>query len=140
MFDYEKNCDISKFEYLSRPNNTDIMSFCCHYGSIKCFRQILIHNPKLSKKNYLEAIYGGNYEILQDFCNMKIPIEDLLTQASNCFNNDLFEWGIRNNCGIKKIDCGIDNIRAYLFLYQNGLLRNTSNNNQNSIFINFSVI
>ena len=51
-------CTLFEYYYIS------LIDFCCFFGSLKCFKYLLLNKGKITEKTLKYSIAGGNQEII----------------------------------------------------------------------------
>lgn len=98
---------------------TTLINYAAYYGSLKCFKYLLLNNGIINKETLYFAVYGGNIEIIQ-IVNQKIDDVDddkieentihkfgkrepgyssdikIISSAIKMHKNDLFDWLFEN--------------------------------------------
>lgn len=107
LIDIIKKDDIDELQKLSAINDFDFnMSFsfigigesltlldcCALYGSIKCFRYVLLNGAKAGSIGCMNAVRGGNLEIVR-ICSLDATNMDLvMCGAVEYHRDDVFDW------------------------------------------------
>jgi len=116
-------CEWSPFEWSNRPVSMDFLSFSCFYGSLKCFRYLMLNGYALTESVHRCLLCSGSLDSFQIF-NVKIQKHYCKEAAEYCqyhilkmfINSDSnyrteigpsFESAIKNN-NLSVIDFLID--------------------------------
>ena len=128
--------DANIFENFTN-SKTRYLNYAATYGSIKCFKYLLLNNESADSSTFEMAIIGGNNELIRIVDNEKIDIIEpksryyrdkyynyfvrALSQSIKMHRNDLFDWifdkyydQIKQEESLKYlIDCSIMNCNAH---------------------------
>ena len=127
LFSYIKNDEIEKLQNLIlKEANFDFTSeylliWAAHYGSIKCFKYLVLNNSPLSKNICKDAIAGGNTEIIHYIEQNK---EDRDFGSLKCLDYSIFfhrysitDWLILNyKAKITSFRSSIESFNFFAFL------------------------
>lgn len=73
--------------------NVSYINYAAAYGSIKCFKYLLLNHVVIDSKTFKFAVWGGNIEIIKIVSqNYKKINENVLKPAIIKHRNDLFTW------------------------------------------------
>jgi len=67
-FKYQKESKWSPFEWSRRPPHLDFMSFSAFFGSINCFKHLLLNNYQINDEIRATVVYCGSLELFH-LCN-----------------------------------------------------------------------
>jgi len=88
----------SCFEWTQRPVSMDIISFAAHFGSIKCFRLLMVKQCCFNNNNVvLSSIFSGSVDILHQCEIVEKNVQMYLNVASKSFRFFIFEWLLELN-------------------------------------------
>lgn len=82
--DFDINQRIPKTVFEPNPNankNYFLIEFCCLFGSVKCFKYLLLNHARLPFMHHIPAIIGGNVEIIH-------ILEQIANSNSNSSKNE----------------------------------------------------
>jgi len=74
----------------------DLLSFAALYGSVKCFKYIMVNHDTFHYMIMNHCSIGGNLEILHLVLESKTTFESCLTSSIIYSNYDVFVWLIEN--------------------------------------------
>lgn len=57
-------CQWSNFEWSRKPKSLEFISFCSFFGSVKCFKYLIVSNDHMKKNMFSSIICGGSQELL----------------------------------------------------------------------------
>ena len=112
----KSNCNISKsfvpfniFEDFIDNGKTRYINYAAAYGSIKCFKYLLLNHDKIDSLTFSYSIYGGNVEIIK-IVDQKVKEEKIKYSSNNIIpsiikhRNDIFDWILNENYSGKEIN------------------------------------
>ena len=70
----------------------DLISFAAFYGSVKCFKYLAMHGAVITNETCVNAVRGGNMEIIEICEEHGFPFDKCLSEAVIFNRNDVFEW------------------------------------------------
>ena len=106
------HCDISKaivpyniYETVNPNGKISYINYSAFYGSVKCFKYLLLNHEKVDFQTLVFSMYGGNTEIIQiidqrmksDEKNVD-DVSSLLSPAIIKHQYNLFDWIIDQKC------------------------------------------
>ena len=101
-----------------KSHEVSMMSFAAYYGSIDCFKFILLNKAKITEDVPLWAVRGGNLEIIRLCAQNGYNLGNCILDAIAYYRNDVADW-IMNSYKTETITMdtamGYFNIRAALF-------------------------
>ena len=80
------------FEWSRKPNNMSYLSLSAWFGSIQCFRLLLIHGCQIERTTIQSAVFGGNLDILSISINKLGIAYDCLIESSEYVRFQTFDW------------------------------------------------
>lgn len=135
-FDYDQQIKRILFEKSKYLNNASLASIAAFFGSLKCFRFLVLQQADVSQcAKY--AIMGGNSEIIRLVKQNGGNFEDKYYVAVEFHRHDIFKWLLLNEGPIKDLYSKINyrseskpaietaiashNNRALIYLFDNGI-------------------
>jgi len=110
----------SPFEWSIKPEYLDLLSFSGFFGSIKCFKHLLMKGFEINENVLSMVVCGGCFDLFH-LCQVRqFLIPDLVCKASEFFHLDLLVFMIENGADIKAK--GKDNWTALHYAARNGHL------------------
>lgn len=126
MYDItKKTAHFSIFDEFIKNEEISLINFAAAYGSIHCFKYLLLNNSEIDKFSLYYAVSGGNYEIIRTIDqyytqeNFEIDFYNDATRKKNLngyldpivpaiykHQNDLFDWILQEKY-INKGETGI---------------------------------
>lgn len=104
-----------------KSNIPSLLEYAAFFGSIKCFKYLVMNDFIVTPKLISFAIFGGNLEIIHICESIHAPLELALRSSICCFRNDFFEY-FQDSHDVKFTDSAICcSIRNYNI---NSLLHN----------------
>ena len=86
----------SLFEVLEgvnqKENMPSLLEYAAFFGSIKCFKFLIMNNSPITDKLISFAIFGGNIEIIHICEGYHAPLKLALRSSICCFRDDFFEY------------------------------------------------
>ncbi len=81
----------------------ELLDKSAEFGSLECFRYILLNFGEIDKDTLLNAFFGGNKEIIQMCLDKlgKLKQEDVcsaICRAIQGFKQNIFEWIVEEHC------------------------------------------
>ena len=97
------------FENFVENGQTNLLNYAAAYGSLKCFKYLLLNHVKLNQFSFEYAIHGGNIEIIK-----------IIDQRSNeiVVEKKSYSWGTRSNNEYSK---GFKDVYLTIKRHQNDL-------------------
>jgi len=110
----------SPFEWSIEPISLSPLSVSAHYGSIKCFKQLLLRNHLIEPSVLVSSMAGNCFEIIH-LCSAKTVLGyNCLIEASKHYQSDVFDWVYSSFGEIPDELVMSNHIRSMLFAIQNG--------------------
>lgn len=104
-----------------RSNIPSLLEYAAFFGSINCFKYLVMNDFIITPKLISFAIFGGNLEIIHICEGIHAPLELALRSSICCFRDDFFEY-FQDSQDVKFTDSAICcSIRNYNI---NSLLNN----------------
>jgi len=120
-FNWKEKIVWSPFEWSFQPFSKQILAVAAHFGSLKCFKQILLHIDQISQPIFLSSISGGNNEIIH-ICSSSINDSFGIYSASLQYRRyELFDWLISKypQFNMNSPECiFLMNLRAFFYVYK----------------------
>ena len=66
-----------------RDSSFSLIDFCCFFGSLKCFKYLLLNKCEITKKTLKYSIAGGNQEIINILKENGHSFEECLETSVN---------------------------------------------------------
>jgi len=92
-FDIQGVIEWSPFEWSLKPDDLNYLTVSAHFGSINCFKALLMKGSIVNQKVFFCSLHSGNFDIVhicERFCKIE-PIEAIRI-ASDYWNSDLFDY------------------------------------------------
>jgi len=102
----------SPFEWSYQPKYLDLLSFAGFFGSIKCFKHLLMKRFEINDKVLSMVVCGGCFDLFHLCQGHQFTTPNLVCQASRFFHMSLLVFMNENGSDINKIGYSID----FLFL------------------------
>ena len=124
-------------------SSISLLDFCCLFGSIKCFKYLLVNGCKPTKTTCTYAVKGGNNEIIASFQQQNNTFRHCLKASIQYHRYDITDWIIQNN-DVKKIPLHATisafNYEALIFYYRKGeSIEETDKIGKNSLLYAFII-
>jgi len=110
----------SPFEWSIKPEYLDLLSFSGFFGSIKCFKHLLMKGIEINENVLSMVVCGGCFDLFHLCQGRQFLIPDLVCKASEFFHLNLLVFMIENGADIKAK--GKDNWTALHYAARNGHL------------------
>ena len=96
-FDFNQCIEPSLYERCSfiNKNNVSLINYAAFFGSIKCFRFLLLHGSNI-KSTFKYAVVGGNPEIIHHCEQNEATFEGSYEAAIEFHRNDIFYYLYEN--------------------------------------------
>ena len=88
------------FEWSQRPKSLDILSFSGHYGSIKCFKHILMNEGAVFKPGNGDLIFSGNTDIIHMYNHYIIDFGENLRYSTEISRISLVKYFLEKGANI----------------------------------------
>jgi len=89
-------CSWSHFEWALKPFSFDPLSFAAYFGSIKCFKYLVINGLKICSSVTKSSIFGGNIDIFR-LCFNEYPDNCNIEDSSMFCRHDISSFLIEEN-------------------------------------------
>ena len=143
-FDIKQNLEISKntkyFSLLKLFNleeeNISLIRICCLFGSVNCFKYLIMNNCSIDKTSK-DSIKGGNNEIIQILNQKSVNFNNCFTVSVEFHRYSISDWLLLNfNCeSVSLPNCiSFYNFEAFLFFLYNGHPIDEIDENQRTAF------
>jgi len=100
----EINVKWSPFEWARKPESLDILSFAVYFGSIKCFKHLIMKGYKIDDNARSLSVCCGSFDIFH-ICNEKPNyFPALLCKASEYYRMSLIAFLLENGVEINTMD------------------------------------
>ena len=86
---------ISRVYYCSlfdSPSFISLIDFCCFFGSLKCFKYLLLNKCEITEKTLKYSIPGGNQEIITILKEKGYSFEECLETSVKYHRYELTNW------------------------------------------------
>jgi len=123
------------FEWSFPPRSYDFLSVCAHFGSINCFRILLLNGCRINGDLFCSSVFGGSCEIINLVSTYNCSKNGSLLQASRTSRYQIFEWLWNSNLLSDHSEIVSYCIRSFLFLLCNGYDINTYDDINQQFFI-----
>ena len=103
----KRECEWSHFEWSEEPKSLDLLSFCGFFGSIKCFRVLLLSGFVINELVVREVVCSGSMELfhlVSVFKSNNRTRFSLLHEASKFFNLNIVEYLVNQKANINSQD------------------------------------
>lgn len=99
-------------------NKKSLITTAAYYGSINCFKFLILNKAKIDAATAEASIYGGNHEIIRLCQDEKVDCSSFISASIISHRDDLFEWA-NESCDCKQpslYECASSiNYRALLY-------------------------
>ena len=121
-----ENCDLDK--------TTNYINYACTYGSVKCFKYLLLNHSNINTYSFGDAVFGGNIEIIKTVDQILQKEETSIYESSIQISlissimkhqNNVFDWIFQEKYLNRNIDkssmkdiliCAAKNGNAHAFI------------------------
>ena len=132
-FSFDQKLNWSPFEWSQKPRSTLMLDFCCYFGSIKCFKFLLVNGCRISGFTLYNAICSGSTELI-NLCSDSLRENDLsLYYSSKYCHMSIMEWLACS--GNKPMELLLTNIRCLLITIKSAQTKKPLNSNILQYFI-----
>jgi len=90
----------SPFEWCSKPDCFDLLSFSGFFGSIKCFKHLLIKDFKINEQTLSMIVCSGSLDLFHLFQGEQLLTAECICKASEFFQLPLLVFMIENGANI----------------------------------------
>ena len=90
----------SPFEWSYKPEYLDLLSFSGFFGSIKCFKHLLMKGFKINQNVFSTVVYGGCFDLFHICQCQQSVTPNLVYKASKFFHFPLLIFMIENGANI----------------------------------------
>jgi len=98
----------SPFEWSIKPKSFDLLSFTGHFGSIKCFKHLLLNGFSINDSTLESVIYSGNSDLFRlCYDNGINSFSSLVTTAAQFCRLSLLKFFVQNGAEIDATDLNI---------------------------------
>ena len=95
-----KECKWSPFEWSSRPKYLDLLSFSGFFGSIQCFKHLLMNGFVISDKVFSMVVCSGCLDLFHFCQGQRILSTECVCNACEFLHFPLLVFMIENGCDI----------------------------------------
>jgi len=106
----------SPFEWSYQPQYLSFMSFCGFFGSIKCFKHMLMKGFEINDNVLSMVVCGGCFDLYHLYKGHQLETPNHVCKASEFFHQPLLVFVIENGADINAKDTSVE------FLFLIGLL------------------
>ena len=100
----EQNAKWNPFEWASKPSSMYYLAFSGYFGSLKCFKQLLMTVYYINDQVRNQAICNGSISIFH-FCNIQNPYpNELIHYAAKFCHVNMIKYLVENGANINFID------------------------------------
>ena len=97
-------------------SSISLIDFCCLFGSLKCFKYLLLNKCKITKQTLKCWIAGGNKEIINILKEKSNKFEECLETSVKYHRSKLINWLNENyKCKPVSLSTYITNVNLFLF-------------------------
>jgi len=127
-FSYSSNIKWSQFEWAFEPYSMDPLSVSAFFGSVKCFKRIMILSSATMASTMYCALCGGNIDIVSMISENHYIQKEAIDITIKYCQEVLFDW-LCSNTTLSTI-CASEShcIKCYQFLIGNGMDKNSGFN------------
>lgn len=86
----ERTVPYNIYEEFVPNGKTNYLNYSAAYGSIRCFKYLLLNHIKVDEHTFKFAIYGGNFEII-NITDQKINCDDVDITVNDADNKPIME-------------------------------------------------
>ena len=94
----------SPFEWSNRPKYLDLLSFSGFFGSIKCFKHLLIKGFKINDKVFSMVVCNGCFDLFHLCQEQRFLTSDIICMASTSFQLSLLTFMFENGADMNSRD------------------------------------
>lgn len=101
------------------PHERSLISTAAYYGSVNCFKFLLLNNAKVDLSTSESSVMGGNKQLIDICIKENKDHSNMMTAAVISHRDDLFEWILENVPDVKHAslyDC-VRSLNYNAFLY-----------------------
>ena len=113
----KRECEWSPFEWSEKPKSLDYMSFCGFYGSIKCFRVLLLSGFVINELVVSEVVCSGSMELFNIVSDHIQKSYSHLHEASRFFNLSIVEFLVNQKADINEKTLNVEFLYLIRLLY-----------------------
>jgi len=96
----KKVCEWSPFEWSEKPKSLDFLSFSGFFGSIKCFKVLLLSGFAINDQVVCSVVHSGSMELFNFVSHQNQTSFSLLHEASRFFNLNIVEYLVNQKADI----------------------------------------
>ena len=90
-FNWIENFEWSIFEYLTKPSSINLLNIAARFGSLNCFKFILLQNFSIDNNTIISSIYSNNIDLIDLTLKSEIHVENILSHCVLSLDLNLFE-------------------------------------------------
>ena len=119
----EQELDEDGYYYYLFDDFVSLIDFCCFFGSLKCFKYLLLNKCEITKETLHYSIAGGNQEIIALLQQNGHSFEECLETSVKYHRYELTNWLLENyKCKPFPLSKCIEyyNIDAFFYFFEHG--------------------
>ena len=121
----EQTVDVSGYYYylFDWSDSISLIDFCCFFGSLKCFKYLLLNKCEITKETPQYSISGGNKEIINILKEKEYSFANLLKTSILFHRYELTKWILENyECEPIPLSTIIKyyNIESFMYFLEHG--------------------
>jgi len=102
----------SPFEWSAKPNSYDLLSVSCFYGSVQCFKFLLMNGYNINDNVRSDMVFSGSHTIFQ-LCNVNNHVGfEMMCNASKYFRLSTLDYFIEYGADINAKNSNINFLRV----------------------------
>jgi len=107
----------SPFEWSYEPKNLDLLSFAGFFGSIKCFKYLLMKGLEINKNVLSMVVCGGCFDLFHMCQGLQSVTSHLVCRASEFFHLPLLVFMSENGAEINSKTCDVEFLYLVILLF-----------------------
>ena len=120
-FQKDQQIDWGYIEWSSKPHSLSMISVSAFFGSINCFKYLMLNGFSINLAVARSAVRGGNFDIIHECHHHVQDISSCMIDASSFMRFDVFEWISSISTNIEPESILTHSIRVISFFLRNGL-------------------
>jgi len=107
----------SPFEWSRKPDSLDLLSFSGFFGSIRCFKQLLLSGFAMNSMVKCQIVCSGSFDLFH-LCNeVSLSISDCMCYASEFYQFSFLLYFLDNGAKINEKNTHMGNFKLIVLLF-----------------------
>jgi len=100
----QNDCSWNPFEWAENPESLDFLSFCGYFGSINCFKRLMMNGLQITQSTMENIVCSGNIDLFHIGCDVKNHGTRLLMKAAEYGWNHMIDFLVEQKVDVNQAD------------------------------------